>query len=483
MTNRQTGGQKTAATNKARYGADFYVRLGEKGGKSYNRASSPPKGFAADRERARRAGKIGGTRSRRKTQARQNMITALTQAQQAKIPDFIEKWVNMAAKPTDRKQAAKAVQAMYAAMGEARPTVVFGDSPLATAYMAAMFFEAAKNGQVKKAKLGRQLSDQPRGQPVGQLSGRLQGQLYAQLSGRLYDQLRSQLDGQPRSQLDGRLADQLADRLADPLRAQLLQQLDSQLNGQLRDRLRGQLRDQLGDQLDDRLAGQLGDEPRDIDPNWYIAIFWLSWAGLYDFAKYIGVKFDQKTYDLFMSFVPNVSFIIPYKGIAFVSETPNRIVWDASGRLSYDHGKAVRYKDGYGLYCLDGVTFSEEEYNKIVNEEFTLETIAAAKMGADKSAVAQKYLRPDRLLEACKAKLVHTGQKGTELYQVDNFMDTGRTQYCMKMKHPSIDRHYIEWVHPDIGKQGNADLAQCAAWRDEDGHPITLANYLLAVEA
>lgn len=54
------GGRKAAATNKARHGADFYVKIGAKGGKT-----TGPKGFALNPELARRAGKIGGTKSRR----------------------------------------------------------------------------------------------------------------------------------------------------------------------------------------------------------------------------------------------------------------------------------------------------------------------------------------------------------------------------------------------------------------------------------
>ena len=55
------GGKKTAITNKARYGDDFYVRLGREGGK----VSRAPKGFATDRDRARWAGAKGGKISRR----------------------------------------------------------------------------------------------------------------------------------------------------------------------------------------------------------------------------------------------------------------------------------------------------------------------------------------------------------------------------------------------------------------------------------
>lgn len=55
-----TGGKAAAATNKKRHGADFYAKIGAKGGKNGTTG-----GFYADRELARRAGAIGGRKSKR----------------------------------------------------------------------------------------------------------------------------------------------------------------------------------------------------------------------------------------------------------------------------------------------------------------------------------------------------------------------------------------------------------------------------------
>jgi len=64
------GGKKAAATNKKRQGADFYQRIGRKGGL----VSTPTGGFGSDkvgedgltgRERARLVGAIGGHTSKR----------------------------------------------------------------------------------------------------------------------------------------------------------------------------------------------------------------------------------------------------------------------------------------------------------------------------------------------------------------------------------------------------------------------------------
>ena len=54
------GGKAAAATNKAKYGSDFYAKIGAKGGKLGKTG-----GFAANRELARLAGARGGRISRR----------------------------------------------------------------------------------------------------------------------------------------------------------------------------------------------------------------------------------------------------------------------------------------------------------------------------------------------------------------------------------------------------------------------------------
>ena len=55
------GGRKAAATNKMRYGANFYMTIGKKGGQV-----SRGGGFAKNPELAREAGRRGGMASRRR---------------------------------------------------------------------------------------------------------------------------------------------------------------------------------------------------------------------------------------------------------------------------------------------------------------------------------------------------------------------------------------------------------------------------------
>ena len=60
MAGTKAGGQKAAAKNKAKYGKDFYAKIGAAGGKKGKTG-----GFFANRELARAAGAKGGRISRR----------------------------------------------------------------------------------------------------------------------------------------------------------------------------------------------------------------------------------------------------------------------------------------------------------------------------------------------------------------------------------------------------------------------------------
>ncbi|MEK7096009.1 MAG: hypothetical protein AAB896_01835 [Patescibacteria group bacterium] len=60
MAGTTAGGAKAAATNKNKYGKDFYARIGAMGGKMGHTG-----GFYANRELARKAGAKGGRISRR----------------------------------------------------------------------------------------------------------------------------------------------------------------------------------------------------------------------------------------------------------------------------------------------------------------------------------------------------------------------------------------------------------------------------------
>ena len=75
MAGTKAGAKKAAATNKARYGKDFYATIGRQGGKN-----GCTGGFAANPELARMAGAKGGRISRRGPAKRKTTTINVAQA-------------------------------------------------------------------------------------------------------------------------------------------------------------------------------------------------------------------------------------------------------------------------------------------------------------------------------------------------------------------------------------------------------------------
>lgn len=84
MAGTKAGGVKAAATNKAKYGEDFYRELGRKGGRNGHTG-----GFAANPELARIAGSIGGKISKRgKAKGNKSAEEKLSKAARREVAEY-----------------------------------------------------------------------------------------------------------------------------------------------------------------------------------------------------------------------------------------------------------------------------------------------------------------------------------------------------------------------------------------------------------
>lgn len=84
MAGTKAGGIKAAATNKAKYGSDFYAEIGRKGGRNGHTG-----GFAANPELARIAGSIGGKISKRgKAKGNKSAEEKLSKAARREVAEY-----------------------------------------------------------------------------------------------------------------------------------------------------------------------------------------------------------------------------------------------------------------------------------------------------------------------------------------------------------------------------------------------------------
>jgi len=86
----------------------------------------------------------------------QNKIEELTPEQQAKIPEYLERFkqIGLSTKPTDRKKAEEAIKRSYAYLKLPEPEIFWADDPFAGAKMAAQFANGVEE------PTGKQIAEQ-----------------------------------------------------------------------------------------------------------------------------------------------------------------------------------------------------------------------------------------------------------------------------------------------------------------------------------
>ena len=206
----------------------------------------------------------------------------------------------------------------------------------------------------------------------------------------------------------GNNGDQLGDQLWDQLGGQLGAQLGDQLGDQLRDQLRDQLGDQLGEQPRDQLGDQLGDQL--YQQTFFVGGWDAFWLAFYDYARKIGVKYLPKTdaaLDAYRAYAAACGVSYLYPGAAFISDRPDRILFDHMRRLHADDGPALRWRDGYGICAWHGLRIPGELIEK--RHEMTPKSITAISNAEHRRAAMEIYAHvhgPNKFVKDLGATIV-----------------------------------------------------------------------------
>ncbi|MCR4284977.1 MAG: hypothetical protein NUV97_02935 [archaeon] len=328
------------------------------------------------------------------------IISKITKQQEALIPQYIQKWVDLASQPIDRTKLKDILKKIY---GEEK-IIVIGESLQNTIDL------------IKVATEGKKI----------EYDSQLYSQLYSQLRFQLHSQLYSQLDSQ--------------------LHSQLYSQLDSQLHSQLDSQLDSQLHSQLHSQLDSQLHSQ------NFKYSSYISYYLYDWAGYYDYAQKIGVEFDKKSLEQYLDILINIPIIIFVGNVIFVCEKPV-CRWEDK-KLHSELYPAIGWKDGTGIYFLNGVKFEKEMWEKITQNKLSPQEALKIE-STDQRAIALKYIGGERLMKETGGKVIGKDEYG-EIIELDLKDGNDRNFRYYKALDPSKKEYVYLRCHPDCASPTEA---------------------------
>ena len=149
------------------------------------------------------------------------------------------------------------------------------------------------------------------------------------------------------------------------------------------------LREAVGGAVDEAVCEAVGDAVKNrknlVWHPWLGGQFWV--GGWYWNVAFVNFFFDvchlTLSSDLmeralaYRKVCESVNYIWPNRQFVMVCARPSLIARNTRGQLHNPHGYAIRYPDGWGLYYLNGVSFPDDVYHRVISGSMRMEEILA----------------------------------------------------------------------------------------------------------
>ena len=202
---------------------------------------------------------------------------------------------------------------------------------------------------------------------------------------------------------------------------------------------------------------------------------WTGWVAFYDYFRAIGILKNEQ-FDQYCEYLEcGGTFTVVFKNLAITSNRPLFVKQDETARLHCDSGPAIKWRDGFELFFLDGVELSADLYTQVISQQMTFDEIIAIE-DADIRAVALKYNK--NAIIASGAELIDDHPQFGELFlikdkPINDLLDE-KELYFMRMQCPT-GRTFVECADPVFAKK-NPYILNCQA--NAFGVPVEIYQQL-----
>ena len=191
------------------------------------------------------------------------------------------------------------------------------------------------------------------------------------------------------------------------------------------------------------------------------------WIAFYTYPeKYMNIDYGEysKILSLWDTLGKSCGWWYPYESICFISDRPQEI-HKKGVQLHNESGPAMLYRDGYALWCLNGVDVGENIVTTPA-EKLDAKLVLTSKNAEVRREIVRKMgieLVCQRLGARCVDKV-----GDYELLMLD--LGDKRSRPYLKMLNPSIGVYHVEGVAPECDT-----VRKALAWRNQtEEDPIVL---------
>ena len=189
------------------------------------------------------------------------------------------------------------------------------------------------------------------------------------------------------------------------------------------------------------------------------------WLSFYEFFERLDIVKHPEFSIYKQVFKAGVWSAILFRGVAILSKLPVKTNKDQRGRLHSLTEPAILFIDGFTVYAIHGVRFSQELWEKVTKKQLSAKEILSLE-NAEQRYTALTIYGADKLLMELGANLIEKSRRGNELYALSCIIPT-RTLKLLKYSDPSTGRIYVCFV-PDTIETPDAGMSWKFQITDEE---------------
>ena len=200
-----------------------------------------------------------------------------------------------------------------------------------------------------------QVREQVIGQVYDQVRDQVREQVWNQAQEQVYDQVLEQFYDQVSSQVWDQVWDQVRDQVSDQVWDQVSDQVWSQVSDQVWDQVWDQAWSQVSDQVSDQVWSQVSDQVKNMIYGCHDA----GWLSFYETFLMLGISECKKLKPL-IDLANHSGWWSAFKNIVIFQDRPEFIKFDDQNLLHSESGPAIKYRDGFSVYCWHGTRIPSE---------------------------------------------------------------------------------------------------------------------------
>lgn len=208
----------------------------------------------------------------------------------------------------------------------------------------------------------------------------------------------------------------------------------------------------------DRALNNLNDKDKEYIRQQVQSCFWGQhesyWVGFYMALQKIGVTYNEEStrlLNLWADISRSINWWWAYENVCFISDRPEVccLEYESTIGLHCEDGPAVRFRDGYELYSLNGVIVTKEIVMTPA-EELDPQLVVTTRNAETRREIVRK-IGTERLFQSLKSEVIDRRDDivgGPYELVVLDIGDGLDKRPFLKMLNPSVDAVHIEGVPP-----------------------------------